>query len=84
MTQFYSDDEFDKFVTELEQQGYSTNQALAEVRAQELQDQREFHEFREEQDRLAQLEEDYFERMMFNIGDEWYENQYDLDNMEHA
>jgi hypothetical protein len=83
MAQFYSDSEFDSFVTELEQQGYSTIQAFAYVRAQELQDEQEYNEFRVEQDRLAQLEEDYFESTRFNTGDEWYENQYDLDNMEY-
>ena len=71
MAIFYSDEEFDYFVEELMAQGWDEQEALVEVRQQELADEVEYNTLRDTE--AGESRADDF------INDSWYENQYELD-----
>ncbi len=71
---FYPHEEFEFQVQELINAGYSRQLAEEIVRVREAQDEREYMEWREEQDEIARQEEMYAEH-----NDNWYDEQYELD-----
>ena len=71
---FYPQEEFEFQVQELIKVGYSRQLAEAIVRDREETDEREYNEWREEQDEIARQEEMYAEH-----NDNWYDEQYELD-----
>ncbi len=71
---FYPHEEFEFQVQELINAGYSRQLAEEIVRVREAQDEREYMEWRDEQDEIARQEEMYAEH-----NDNWYDEQYELD-----
>lgn len=71
---FYLHEEFEFQVQELINAGYSRQLAEEIVRVREVQDEREYMEWRDEQDEIARQEEMYAEH-----NDNWYDEQYELD-----
>jgi len=70
---FYSNEEFNFQVDQLMfEEGYSFAEACGIVQERMEEDEREYNEWRAEQELQAELEEEM-------INDNWYDEQYELD-----
>jgi hypothetical protein len=72
---FFPVDEFGSQVEELVELGYSQQVAVEMVRQEEAEAEREYNEWREEQAEIARQEEMYAEH-----NDNWYDEQYELED----
>jgi len=79
---FYPQDEFEFQVQELINVGYSRQLAEAIVRDREYADEREYNEWREQEEAIHahdHLERDHDEPYEPETNDNWYDEQYELD-----
>ena len=77
MQGFYSAEQYDYEVEYLMEQGMGRDEAMATVDEQEKQDYEEFAQWKQEQDEIARMEEEALERDL-GCNDNWYEDQYDI------
>jgi hypothetical protein len=72
---FFPVDEFESQVEELVELGYNRQVAVEMVRQEEAEAEREYNQWREEQAEIARQEEMYAEH-----NDNWYDEQYELED----